>query len=235
MVSAGVYHTCGIRTDGALLCWGANGNGYLGDGTNTARLTPTPIFGGGSWKSVSAGGNQTCGIRSDDKLYCWGLNSNGQLGDGTTGQSFFPVEVVGGQGWLSVSSGTGYTCGIRLDKVLHCWGLNTNGRLGDGTLTQRLVPTPVNGGGKWSIVSTGKSPSLPHTCAVGDGSVNNLYCWGSNSSGAMTASKYSSPYHLTGVSTFCGAPSGKPGAILYNADANALQYCDGVGWVRVGR
>ena len=37
------YHFCGIRTDGALLCWGWNNHGQIGDGTYVDRMTPTLI------------------------------------------------------------------------------------------------------------------------------------------------------------------------------------------------
>ena len=43
-LALGYSHTCAYVTNGALLkCWGANGNGQLGDGTTTERATPTTI------------------------------------------------------------------------------------------------------------------------------------------------------------------------------------------------
>jgi alpha-tubulin suppressor-like RCC1 family protein len=42
-VSAGGSHTCGIRTDKTLYCWGYNGAGQLGDGTRTSRRTPVLV------------------------------------------------------------------------------------------------------------------------------------------------------------------------------------------------
>jgi alpha-tubulin suppressor-like RCC1 family protein len=42
-VSAGQAHTCGVATTGDAYCWGFNGNGQLGDGTTTNRLTPARV------------------------------------------------------------------------------------------------------------------------------------------------------------------------------------------------
>jgi hypothetical protein len=33
----------------------------------------------------------------------------------------------------------------------------------------------------------------------------------------------------------CSSPVSMPGRIIYNDDLNAMQYCDGAGWVRIGR
>jgi alpha-tubulin suppressor-like RCC1 family protein len=44
-VDAGVRHTCGVTTDDRAYCWGGNDVGQLGDGTTTARSTPTPVAG----------------------------------------------------------------------------------------------------------------------------------------------------------------------------------------------
>ena len=41
--SAGGAHTCGATTTGDAYCWGFNGNGQVGDGTTTNRLTPARV------------------------------------------------------------------------------------------------------------------------------------------------------------------------------------------------
>ena len=42
-LSAGGFHTCGVTPDGAIYCWGWNGAGQLGDGTQTDRAVPTRV------------------------------------------------------------------------------------------------------------------------------------------------------------------------------------------------
>jgi alpha-tubulin suppressor-like RCC1 family protein len=42
-VTAGLHHTCAVKTDNTLACWGGNGFGELGDGTRTNRLEPVAV------------------------------------------------------------------------------------------------------------------------------------------------------------------------------------------------
>ena len=227
-------HTCGIKSDDTLYCWGSNTNGQLGDNSTTQRLVPTAISGGGAWKQVSTAGglftSQTCGIKSDDTLYCWGNNSNGQLGDNSTTQRLVPTAISGGGAWKLVEAGNNHTCGIKSDDSFYCWGLNTNGQLGDNSTTQRLVPTAVSGGGTWMDAAAGNT----HSCAITI--LGALTCWGDNYYGQLTATDFSGPaFRVTGESPICSDPIGKAGALVYNSTSSVMQYCDGVGWVGIGK
>jgi alpha-tubulin suppressor-like RCC1 family protein len=44
-VQARGYHTCVIHGDGGVKCWGYNGQGQIGDGTNETRKAPTDVSG----------------------------------------------------------------------------------------------------------------------------------------------------------------------------------------------
>lgn len=43
-IAVGNEHTCGVATDGAGYCWGANNSGQLGDGTLANRSQPTSVL-----------------------------------------------------------------------------------------------------------------------------------------------------------------------------------------------
>ena len=73
-ISCGNMHTCALRSDGQMVCFGENAGGKCGDGTNSAYVqTPTPVGGGIAFNRIAAGGMHTCGLRaSDGRAMCFG-------------------------------------------------------------------------------------------------------------------------------------------------------------------
>ena len=69
-------HICGLRTDGAVACWGNNGDG---------QSTPPA----GTFTQVCVGRRHTCGLRTDGTAVCWGDNSHGQSSP-PAGVTFMP-------------------------------------------------------------------------------------------------------------------------------------------------
>jgi alpha-tubulin suppressor-like RCC1 family protein len=88
-----VGHTCALTPAGQAYCWGWNGNGELGDGSNIDRLTPTPVSGGLTFDTIASGGAYTCGMAGDN-VWCWGSNTNGQLGKGDLAHASTPQRVL---------------------------------------------------------------------------------------------------------------------------------------------
>ena len=64
-IRAGFEYTCGVRSDGSVDCWGANGS----------RQSSPP---GAKFQSVSSGFTHTCGIRTSGNVDCWGDDTFGQ-------------------------------------------------------------------------------------------------------------------------------------------------------------
>lgn len=115
-VSCGERHTCAIKTDGTLWCWGNNQFGQLGNNSTTPLTSPVQTISATStWKEVSCGGNTTYAIKTDGTLWAWGYNNKGQGGfalDGTSRSS--PVQtLIGGTAWRKASGG--YAHALALD------------------------------------------------------------------------------------------------------------------------
>lgn len=129
-LSAGFAHTCAIRADDRIACWGENENGQLGTGNTTDVATPTLISSSLQFRAVSSGYRHTCAIATDGAAYCWGDNALGQLGDGSRVSSAVPVAVGGGLLWQSISAGDTFSCGVTTAAALYCWGDNVYRQLG---------------------------------------------------------------------------------------------------------
>ena len=79
-ISGGGSHACLLRADGAVLCWGRNDDGQLGDGTRTPRSVPVRVLDDAI--ALAAGERHTCAVRAGGTVACWGADDTGQLGDG---------------------------------------------------------------------------------------------------------------------------------------------------------
>jgi alpha-tubulin suppressor-like RCC1 family protein len=43
-LAAGVYHTCALRRDSSISCWGGSFGGQLGDGLETSSPVPVTVL-----------------------------------------------------------------------------------------------------------------------------------------------------------------------------------------------
>ena len=94
-VTAGGYHTCALKADQTVACWGENLNGQLGDGTATDSNVPMPVSNLDDAAGVTGGTRHTCALKADHTVACWGLNNYGRLGNGGTTNSSVPVLTLG--------------------------------------------------------------------------------------------------------------------------------------------
>ena len=176
-LSSGFYHTCGLRDDDSISCWGANSYGV----TNPPE---------GSYQAIASGSRHTCAIAADGSISCWGWGAVGQT---NSPQGTFKTIVSGsrhtcaiatdntvacwgydsfGQGtapsgtYKALAIGWEHTCAIATDDTITCWGLNDEG-----------VSTPP--AGTFKAMSAG----FLHTCAIAtDGAV---HCWGNDFDGRI--------------------------------------------------
>lgn len=168
-ISAGAYHTCGVRLSGDILCWGSDSHGQ------SYGHQPTPkwaMFPGEEFVDVEAGNYHTCGLTDHGSVYCWGAGGSGQL---------HPVEDDGSWGevlpgfWRTAGNfdvldvGVSGTCSL-IGNGIDCWGAPFSS--GGGY-------TPP-GGFAYDDVAVGAG----HACAADTS--GSLMCWGSSSYGKTT-------------------------------------------------
>lgn len=164
-LSAGGDHVCGLRDDGSVVCWGANGAGQLGRGTVGSNGPPGITVGSPAFSTVSAGGNTTCALDAEGHPWCWGRNQVGQLGDRSTTTRTQPTRVAGFD--TARSTARGATCAVTRSGEVRCWGA------GDPVASRVDEVDGVHS------LAAGQA----HFCALrGAGEV---WCWGRNDFGQL--------------------------------------------------
>ncbi len=172
-------HTCAVREDGAVACWGLGDHLALGGAVEPGdeALVPVDVPGVVDAVAVSAGAQHTCALGGDGGVACWGDPGALAVGDqaGWPEGSVVPVSALPAA--VSVSAGLDVTCVALSDGTARCWGGNAAGQLGDGTTTPSAAPVTVHGVDDAVAVAAGWS----HACALrADGGVA---CWGDDGSG----------------------------------------------------
>ncbi|RIJ71373.1 hypothetical protein D1871_14330 [Nakamurella silvestris] len=241
-VSAGYSSSCAVA-EGSLYCWGANGNGQLGIGSNTSK-SQIPVQVGGPFTNkfvtdVSVGSNSACAV-ADGDAYCWGSNDHGQLGDGTFTDRNSPVPVVAngalsGRKVSAVSTNSFHACAIARGAAF-CWGENANGELGNSGFDpgNHNFPVPVFSAGLLNGVTINSiATGYDHTCVTGAG---HAYCWGKNDNGQLGTGdnlntinprSVSSTGVMAGKSVFALAAGGNSTCAIAGVAATRSAYCWG--------
>ncbi len=231
LIAAGNADACTIRA-GQAYCWGANGNGQLGNGSTINSSVPVPVYTGGvlSGKTLTqivAGFSHTCALDTSGAAYCWGLDSSGQLGNNSTAQSLVPAAVttsgvLSGKTLTQITAGSSHTCALDTSGTAYCWGANGNGQLGNNTTAKSLVPIAVTTSGVLSgKILTQITAGFGHTCALDAAGLG--YCWGANGNGQLGNSSTTQSLVPVAVTT-SGVLSGKA-LTQISADENGMYTC----------
>jgi len=226
-VAAGRFHSLALTSDGRVYGWGYNGNGQVGDGSTTQRLTPVPLTSlTDAVVAIAAGDSHSLAVTRDGTVYAWGFNYYGQLGDGTTMEQHSPVQVSSLRGVMAIAAGASHSLALRTDGSLSgdvwAWGQNSNGLFGDGTTLNAILPVRALSGA--NAVSTATSQSLYlRTDASAQGSI-----WGSGlhygdrlTSGAPNSS--TSPRRI-GSGDFVALAAGDGFSLALRRDTSLLSW-----------
>ena len=227
-ISSGRLHTCGVRLDGTIGCFGSNGRG---------QSSPPE----GEFLSVSAGGGHTCGVKADGMVVCWG--------------SMTVPSPPPGNRFKSVSSGDNHACGVtpkdedNRNSVI-CWSEVGGAKTDDRTYSGNAIAESVSVGGNhncalrrdgyglcWGSNDSGQLRSESNLKQISAGGEHTCWlyrngrigCAGSNTSGQSTPPVVpegdfdQEPYTYTFIS------AGHAHTCAINGDGNATQVSGTVG------
>lgn len=196
-VSAGPQHTCARLANGAVRCWGKNGDYQLGHagqatiGDDESPAAAGDVDVGGPVLQVVVGYGHSCALLEGGKVRCWGSGSGGRLGYGnenTIGDDETPAAAgdvdLGGEA-VALAAGSFHTCALLTAGNVRCWGYGPRGELGyadrypvgdDETPAQA---GDVDVGGPVLEIAAGDYA----TCAVLVGGA--VRCWGAGDQGQL--------------------------------------------------
>ena len=94
-LSAGWFDSLALTSSGAVLAWGDNDNGQLGNGNTTSYPSPQFVKLPPHTKvhAIKPGGLYNMVLTTSGRILAWGLGADGELGDGKTTDSDLPVTV----------------------------------------------------------------------------------------------------------------------------------------------
>ena len=102
-VVAGGRHTCAIRGDGTIACFGDGREGQLGFGAGTDReRVPKTLAGLRGVAKLVAGDQHTCALISAGDVRCWGDNGEAQI-DSSRSPRPTPTKLTGVRGVVDLA------------------------------------------------------------------------------------------------------------------------------------
>jgi alpha-tubulin suppressor-like RCC1 family protein len=215
-IAAGVWHTCVLKSNGNVHCYGYYDTDYLeGDAVGVAAgLDHTCVlteggdvlcygsgsqaadYNGGDAVGVAAGYWHTCVLTSGKNVVCYGNNSSGEAA---------PNLHTGGDA-VGVAAGASHTCVLTEGGNVLCYG--SGSQAADYTGTDPYYATAV-----------GVAAGAGHTCVLSEG--GNVDCYGSNPTGQAA------PYLHTGGDAV-GVAAGGPHTCVLTEGGNVDCYGDNI-------
>ena len=152
------YGTVGVKTDGTLWYWGANGifTSFNNYGSSTS---PIQIGTGSNWNDITVFSTGVLnagllGITTGSTLYGIGSNIGGVLGISSSNVNISTFTQIGSENtWVSAStfyhSGNPYAYALKSNNTLWGWGNNDVGQINRSTEASILSPVQMDNQKSW--------------------------------------------------------------------------------------
>jgi alpha-tubulin suppressor-like RCC1 family protein len=170
-VTVGALHSCALRADATVWCWGGSSFGEVGIGVTDqynvwppVRLTDlTDVVG------IDAAAYHTCALKADGTVACWG---DAHHWPPTMTR---PQPIAGLSDIVQIAAGDNADCALHETGTVSCWGIyGALGVLGDGSGT--VSPTPVTVSG----LTDADSVTVMGLRACATRRTGEAVCWGNS-------------------------------------------------------
>ena len=193
-VTLGFKHTCALRNDGVVFCWGENSAFQVSSDTVPRTLAPERVTLPFVATDVEVAEHGSCASDASGRYHCWGLNRAGRLG--ILQDTLWTPTPMAGPSFESVRLGPVHSCGLEAGGQAHCWG-----GIGSTPDRQKAIGSPVTQpcletAGYLSVFCAPApvavtlpeaaltiEPGVFYTCALG--ASGTAYCWGYDLWGAL--------------------------------------------------
>lgn len=181
---------------GEVFGWGANDNGYIGDGTFDRQLLPVNITEKFALQSeekinkIYSNRNHNYVITNENNIYSWGINSIGELSTGDNEDKLIPVNVTdnfdldANETIIDISIGM-VPMFLSSEGRVMTVGFNAYGNLGDSSIGSTNIPVDItdnidlDSGEKVKSITSGAYIQMVLTDR------NRVFVWGRNQSGLI--------------------------------------------------
>ncbi|HJN78061.1 MAG TPA: hypothetical protein QGF58_29375 [Myxococcota bacterium] len=212
-LSAGSAHTCALRVDETVECWGSNASGQL----------DAPE---GTFVQIEAGLHHTCGVTTGGEVQCWGWSA--------------PTDLSLPEGAFSEAAGAYiHSAAIGTDGAVQVWGTDESeqiyrdepqgsgfhdlscGKLHCGVIDQAGRNRTWGGpyytlGDQTGVVFTDLDAGYYGTCGVTD--AGSLHCWGLDTHGQLSPPDSGTYTQVSCGSTHCCALDVDGSALCFGAN-----------------
>ena len=186
-IASSQWHSCALREDGTIACWGNNWGGQLGSGETSEELeeSAVPVQVADITDAVAIASSQwhSCALREDGTIACWGDdNGLGRFGGiesefqetGQPGTFPVPAQVTDITDAVAITTGEEHSCALHQNGEISCWGYNLWGKLGNGQSGAEESDTPVEVAGISNVKDI--VAGAYHTCVLLES--GSISCWG---------------------------------------------------------
>lgn len=121
-ISLGYSHALVSKSDGAVVGWGSDVQGLLGNGRPILRTAPSRVLNVPAFTQLSTAAFHSVALDTNGRVWTWGQNDHGQLGPRVQRNGALPGRVSGVSGVIQVAASARSTFALKGDGTLWYWG-----------------------------------------------------------------------------------------------------------------